>query len=300
MSSPVTAYDACSRLSAPFAYGCLSMREAAQAAKAAQQAVRAAPGSGGGWGAALNAFVGRLHWHCHFIQKLEDRPESEWRNVHSGYDGMREDAFDRALFEAWRDGRTGLPFVDACMRALAATGWINFRMRAMLTAVASYHLWLHWREPGEHLARLFTDYEPGIHWSQMQMQSGTTGINTVRIYNPVKQGFDHDPDGRFVRTWVPELARVPTRHVHTPWTMDRAEQAAAGCVVGRDYPEPVVDHQAAAKRAREGIWAVRRSPEFRAEADAIQQRHGSRKSGLPPSTPTRRRRRDDRQLGLEI
>jgi deoxyribodipyrimidine photo-lyase len=173
-------------------------------------------------------------------------------------------------------------------------------MRAMLTAVASYHLWLHWREPGEHLARLFTDYEPGIHWSQMQMQSGTTGINTVRIYNPVKQGFDHDPDGRFVRTWMPELAEVPDRHVHTPWTMDRAAQRAAGCVLGDAYPEPVVDHQAAAKRARERIWAVRRSADFRAEAEAIQQRHGSRKSGLPPSNPTRRRKRDDRQLGLEL
>jgi len=72
-------------------------------------------------------------------------------------------------------------FVDACMRALIQTGWINFRMRAMLVSFSSYHLWLHWREPGLHLARVFTDYEPGIHWSQVQMQSGTTGINTLRI-----------------------------------------------------------------------------------------------------------------------
>ena len=139
-------------------------------------------------------------------------------------------------------GETGLPFVDACMRSLNATGWINFRMRAMLMAVASYHLWLDWRAPGEHLARQFTDYEPGIHWPQVQMQSGTTGINTVRIYNPVKQGHDQDPDGAFVRRWVPELRDVPDAFIHEPW---RWEQA--GSVLDRVYPAPIVDHLAAAE-----------------------------------------------------
>jgi len=299
MSSPVTAFDACSRLSAPLAYGCLSMREVAQATRTAQETAHA-PGADPSWRPALDAVLGRLHWHwhCHFIQKLEDRPESEWRNVHPAYDGLRERVFDRTLFEAWRNGLTGLPFVDACMRALAATGWINFRMRAMLAAVAGYHLWLHWREPGEHLARLFTDYEPGIHWNQMQMQSGTTGINTVRIYNPVKQGRDHDPDGRFTHRWVPELAGVDDRLLHEPWRMDRTQQRSAGCVLGREYPEPVVDHLAAARLARERIWAARRGPAFKAEADRIQARHGSRRSGLPSSTAPRRGR-DDRQLGFE-
>ena len=96
------------------------------------------------------------------------------------------------------------------MRALRHHGWINFRMRAMLMSVASYQLWLPWRQSGEALARLFVDYEPGIHWNQCQMQSGTSGINTVRIYNPIKQGLDHDPEGRFIRQWLPELRDVPS------------------------------------------------------------------------------------------
>jgi deoxyribodipyrimidine photo-lyase len=161
------------------------------------------------------------------------------------------------------------------MRSLRATGWLNFRMRAMVMATASYHMWLDWRATGQVLARMFTDYEPGIHWSQVQMQSGTTGINTVRIYNPVKQGLDQDPSGAFTRKWVPELAEIPDRHLQEPW---KAETARA--VLGKAYPAPIIDHLAAAKYARERIWAVRGNEAFRAEAAAVVHKHGSRKSGI--------------------
>lgn len=296
MSSPLTAAESCSRLSAHLAAGTVSMREVAQAVWRRQAEVRALPpGDRRGWGRALNAFIGRLHWHCHFIQKLEDAPRHETRNMHSGYDGLRESSFDRRRFEAWATGRTGFPFVDACMRSLQATGWINFRMRAMLTAFASYHLWLHWRETGLHLARLFTDYEPGIHWNQVQMQSGTTGINTIRIYNPVKQGYDQDPDGRFIRRWVPELARLPETFIHEPWRMSLTQQEEVGCRLGIDYPEQIVDHLAAARAARDRIYAVRRGADFRDQADAIQARHGSRKSGLPRGAAAKRSGRSARK-----
>ncbi|MEM0922280.1 MAG: deoxyribodipyrimidine photo-lyase [Pseudomonadota bacterium] len=278
MSSPLHGAEACSRLSPHLAWGTVSMREAAQATWGRQRILKADPQTAAtkAWRGAMNSFSGRLHWHCHFMQKLEDAPAIEHRNLHRAYDGIRPSEPDRTRLEAWARGETGLPFVDACMRSLAATGWLNFRMRAMVMAVASYHLWLDWRAPGLHLARQFTDYEPGIHWPQTQMQSGTTGINTVRIYNPVKQGHDQDPTGAFTRRWVPELADIADDHLQEPWKADNADR-----VLGRAYPHRIVDHLEAARAARDRIWSVRRGPAFRSEAGAIQDRHGSRKSGIP-------------------
>ena len=294
MSSPLDGAEACSRLSPHLAWGSISMREVAQATRAAQRALKAQGGAQTrSWRQSLSSFTGRLHWHCHFMQKLEDEPRIEFENFHRAYDGIRPSAPDAERLGAWERGETGLPFVDACMRSLHATGWLNFRMRAMVMAVASYHLWLDWRAPGLALARLFTDYEPGIHWSQVQMQSGTTGINTVRIYNPVKQGHDQDPDGVFTRRWVPELAAIPDRFLQEPW---KAENA--GEVLGRVYPHRIIDHIAAAREAREWVWAVRRGPAFRAEAAAIQARHGSRRSGIP--NRGQRRRGASGQLSLPI
>ncbi len=294
MSSPTTAFEACSRLSPHLAWGTVSMREVAQATWARQRAVKVAPEGQQGWRGALSSFSGRLHWHCHFMQKLEDQPRLEAEALHSAYAGLRPAEPDRARLAAWSRGETGLPFVDACMRALRATGWLNFRMRAMLMAVASYHLWLDWRAPGLHLARVFTDYEPGIHWPQVQMQSGTTGINAVRIYNPVKQGLDQDPEGAFTRRWLPELREVPDAHLHHPWTWEQSAR-----LLDKAYPAPIVDHLAAAKAARQKVWALRGSQAYRAEAARIQAKHGSRKSGIPTTGRRRKASADKRQMALE-
>jgi deoxyribodipyrimidine photo-lyase len=174
------------------------------------------------------------------------------------------------------------------MRSLVATGWLNFRMRAMLVSFASYHLWLHWRQTGLFLARQFLDFEPGIHWSQMQMQSGTTGINTLRIYSPTKQARDHDPQGVFIRQWVPELARVPLSFLAEPWKMDLIDQRLSGCAIGVDYPAPIVEDKAATKAAKDRMYGLRKSSQAREEAQEVQERHGSRKSGLPPSGSRRK------------
>ncbi len=290
MSSPVTGAEACSRLSAHFAYGSVSIREAAQAAWLRRSELLQ-PGARRDASIllqALKAFESRLHWHCHFMQKLETEPEIEWRNMHRGHDGLRVEGAHPDRLGAWCEGRTGYPMVDACMRMLATTGWLNFRMRAMVTSFASYHLWLHWRDSGLHLAREFLDYEPGIHWSQCQMQSGTTGINTLRIYNPVKQAIDHDPDGHFVRRWVPELSRVSTPGLFEPWKLSPSDQRSAGCVIGRDYPMPIVDPATAVREARERMWSVRKNPAAADEALAVFRRHGSRNPSREAGTVRRR------------
>ena len=185
---------------------------------------------------------------------------------------MRPRPADAADLAAWSEGRTGYPFIDAAMRYLNAHGWINFRMRAMLMSFASYDLWLPWQEAGQVLARKFVDYEPGIHWSQCQMQSGETGINTVRIYSPVKQSHDQDPSGDFIREWVPELAQVAGALVHEPWRIDSETRA----VLCPDYPAPRVDHKAVSKRAKDEIFARRATPEARTEAHGVYIKHGSR------------------------
>lgn len=281
MSSPLTAADACSRLSPHLAVGSLSMREVVQRARAERNA---------GWlpTGAVDSLLSRLHWHCHFIQKLESEPEMECRALHRLHEASGPDAGAPARLEAWATGATGFPFVDACMKSLIATGWINFRMRAMLMAFASYHLALDWRQSGTRLARLFTDYEPGIHWPQVQMQSGVTGINTPRIYNPVKQSLDQDPQGIFIRRHLPVLASLPDAFIHEPWRMDEATQARLGVVIGRDYPAPIVDHEAAARAARERIAAIRRHPQFRALALDVFERHGSRARRLDDDDPPKR------------
>ena len=278
MSSPNTAPAACSRLSTLLATGRLSMRQVVQQTWATQAQIKShAPERRGTWPKALAAFQSRLHWHCHFIQKFESEPEIEFHNMARSCDGLREHDFDQQRFDAWCKGETGFPFVDACMRYLNHTGWINFRMRAMLVSFASYDLWLHWRQPAIHLARLFADYEPGIHYSQVQMQSGTTGINTLRIYNPIKQSMDQDPDGVFIRKWVPELAGLLGPMIHTPWQATELEQLAAGCVIGRDYPEPIVDHAEASRWARSRFATVRASTAGKTDRQKIVTKHGSRK-----------------------
>jgi deoxyribodipyrimidine photo-lyase len=277
MSSPVTAWESCSRLSPYLAWGQLSMRQVWQATLARRAQAEREPAASEDWPRSLAAFAKRLHWHCHFIQKLEDEPEMEYRNLSRATDGLRPEAPNEALLEPWRRGMTGYPLVDACMRALEAEGWINFRMRAMLMSFASYHLWQHWRAPALHLARLFLDFEPGIHFSQAQMQSGTTGINAIRIYSPVKQARDQDPDGQFIRRWCPELAAVPAAYLPRPETMPLSVQEAAGCRIGRDYPRPIVDNGKAYLSARRRMQALRASTAWQKEAESVYERHGSRR-----------------------
>ena len=258
------------------------MREVVQATRAQRNLVTEAPHM---FPKSLNAglvgFESRLHWHCHFMQKLESEPEMEFENLHHAHDGMRDEHLaeveSQKRLQTWSKGETGWPLIDACMAMLRETGWINFRMRAMLMSTASYLYWLHWRESGLHLAREFLDYEPGIHWSQSQMQSGTTGINTLRIYSPIKQAQDQDPTGAFVRHWLPALKHVPDTWIFEPYLMPKAQQLKYGCVLEKNYPMPIVDIVQATREARVKISAARQQVGVHDETQAIIKKHASRK-----------------------
>jgi deoxyribodipyrimidine photo-lyase len=307
MSSPEKAWTSCSRLSTHFSFGTVSLREATQRCAVKQVELRERLSIGepipSSWQRSLQSFQARLHWHCHFMQKLEDEPAIEFENFSRSFDGMRplvnEPAFNHELYAAWCEGRTGYPMVDACMRALLETGWINFRMRAMLMSFASYQLWLDWRPVAQHLAKHFLDFEAGIHYSQCQMQSGTTGINTPRMYSPIKQAIENDSDGVFIKRFLPALVNIPTTLLAEPHRLNDAEQKQFGCVIGQDYPQPIVEYKTSTAQARERYAAYRNAPSAKTDADQVQQRHGSRKSGVKQMNARKVRKESAKEANVE-
>jgi len=163
-------------------------------------------------------------------------------------------------------------------------------MRAMLVSFLTHHLDIDWRLGVYHLAQYFLDYEPGIHYTQFQMQAGTTGANTVRVYNPVKNGLEHDGEGEFVRRWVPEIAGLPNHLFHQPWTMTEMERVLYGVELGRDYPMPVVALQGRKIAMVARIYEMRKSEFAREEKARVLKKHSrpakpkSPKSAAKPKT----------------
>jgi deoxyribodipyrimidine photo-lyase len=268
ISKPLESRKSCSRLSPYLAYGNISIRQVYQAMQAAKPTSNKR---------VINFFCSRLLWHCHFIQKFETQVQVELHNMNKGFNAIRQE-INNEYIERWKNGTTGIPMVDACMLCVQATGYLNFRMRSMVVSFITHHLFQPWQAVAPYLAQQFLDYEPGIHYPQFQMQAGTTGINTIRMYNPIKQGQDHDPNGIFISQWLPVLKHLPIAYIHEPWKMSSMEAQLYGFELGKHYPLPIVDVDAAARFARNELWRIKNNASTKANNTTILQKHTQRHS----------------------
>ncbi|MGY6561481.1 MAG: FAD-binding domain-containing protein, partial [Luteibaculaceae bacterium] len=265
ISKPALSRKTCSRLSPYLAYGCVSLRQVYQLTLLAKSKQK-------GNGRNFNAFLSRLHWHCHFIQKFEVETRMQLENFNLAFNKL-DRKFNAEWHEKFVTGQTGYPMVDANVRCLIETGYINFRMRAMLVAFYTFNLWMPWQPLSIFLAQNFLDYEPGIHYPQIQMQAGTTGIHLLRMYNVITQAEKHDTQNEFILKWIPELAVLPSNLVKTPWAITQMEQVLYGFTPGITYPLPIVDIEKTTKNTRDKFAEILKSKACMLENQRILKKH---------------------------
>lgn len=264
ISKPELARKGCSRISPYIAWGNLSIREVYRRAYFLKKTSSSKK--------PLEAFMSRLRWQAHFIQKFEMEHTMETESVNKGFHKLKKDISQQYQI-AWETGQTGFPLVDACMRCLNETGYLNFRMRALVVSFLTHNLWQPWQAASKHLSKMFLDFEPGIHFPQLQMQAGETGTNMLRIYNPIKNSLEHDPDATFIKKWVPELKDLDLPFIHEPYLMTEMEQQFINFHLGKDYPYPIVDMEVTRKKASDTLWNLRKNKKAREESQRILKKH---------------------------
>lgn len=230
---------ATSHLSADLRFGLISPVEVATRALASDEG---AEGS--------RRFASEIAWRDFYAHALWHSPRIAREPMDERYRDIAWEEDDAGL-DAWRDGRTGYPIVDAAMRQLRSAGWLPNRARMIVASFLTKDLLIDWRAGERHFMTHLVDGDPASNLGGWQWAAsiGSDGRPFIRVFNPVTQAKRFDPDGVYVRTWLPELARIPSARVHEPWTMSPGEQDAAGCRIGVDYPAPIVDHAAARDRA---------------------------------------------------
>ncbi|WP_372754452.1 deoxyribodipyrimidine photo-lyase/cryptochrome family protein [Mariniflexile sp.] len=271
LSKPELSRTSCSRLSPYLAWGNLSIREVYHKAYHLKETSKNKK--------SLEAFMSRLRWQSHFVQKFEMEHTMESASINKGFHKLKK-SISEEYQNAWKNGQTGFPLVDACMRCLNETGYLNFRMRALVVSFFTHNLWQPWQEATTYLSQMFLDFEPGIHFPQLQMQAGETGVNILRIYNPIKNSYEYDPDGVFIKKWVPELDKLENQFVHEPYLMTEMEQIFYGFKFGVDYPKPIVNLEDTRKKASDVLWNLKDNSMVKKESKRILGKHTLPKSNL--------------------
>lgn len=262
ISQPEKSRYSCGRISTYLSWGNISVRQVYQSIKNAPNYKINKR--------AFDSFLSRLKWRSHFIQKFEVDCSYEHTCINRGYEQMTYQNND-SLLEKWKEGKTGFPMVDASMRCLINTGWLNFRMRAMLVSFLCHYLEQDWRRGVYHMAKLFLDYEPGIHFTQFQMQAGVTGINSIRVYNPIKQSIEKDSEGVFLKKWLPELAKIKNGFIHQPWQLTEIDliDIDIPCV----YKQPIISPSLSDTRVKSQLWSLRKNEFVKQESKRLLERH---------------------------
>ncbi|MCL9817421.1 FAD-binding domain-containing protein [Natronocalculus amylovorans] len=277
ISPPAAAEQHCSRLSPYLKFGVLSLREVYQTVQSETI---------DGRGRAM--FESRLYWNRHYTQKLQEWPEWTTKSLNPVFRNLHRNEFDERLDRAWRTGQTGFPIVDAAMRALVETGWISFRMRSLVATFYSYILKQWWKRGADFLYYHLIDADPAINYTQWQSQAGLVGVHPIRVYNPRKQTIENDPDGTFIRKYVPELAPLPTTHLAQPDKTPLAVQAECGVEIGETYPYPVVEFEAEAAAARSLFESLhpRATEALRSDPELMRRASLSRRARHDTTDPT--------------